>query len=506
LLEGNQTCTVSLSNPTSCAIISSTKGTAKGTINNDDPAPVFSIAAASAIEGNSITFTVTRTGDAQANQNVTVTTSIAEEDTAEEDDFTPKTETLTFAQGETEKTFTVETKEDSQLEKNETFTVNLSNATNGATISATNGTAKGTINDNEIALAPNINNNIFTIRGVGETVRLKVILVSNTFNVVNELGIFSTDDNEGTIRRDDGISIKPGQEGYREAALERAKNQGKSVFSAIANLPDLFATEIETNNLRRILEFDSDINFQFFLVRNGTIDGLRTGAISNSNVVFADFSTQSITQDKNSYILSWKDSSTIAELNSLVVRIESTEDQLEIGTTQQGGIQAEILDLTDPLLPSTVKANFSVFREAVFNNEVYFYRVDNAQGTIGTLTANAANRANYLQAAINNIITNSENGEIIKFAVDNQGKFTDSAIIATGSILAPMIVVNGTLSQLLDNNTGNDPQVYFPYLGLNNGVDHIRLLGNNIFGFEDLPGGGDLDYNDVMIRINFSTV
>ncbi|MFM7369005.1 MAG: hypothetical protein ACKO2Z_14700, partial [Sphaerospermopsis kisseleviana] len=145
-------------------------------------------------------------------------------------------------------------KEDSQLEKNETFTVNLSNATNGATISATNGTAKGTINDNEIALAPNINNNIFTIRGVGETVRLKVILVSNTFNVVNELGIFSTDDNEGTIRRDDGISIKPGQEGYREAALERAKNQGKSVFSAIANLPNLFRTEIETNNLRRILE------------------------------------------------------------------------------------------------------------------------------------------------------------------------------------------------------------------------------------------------------------
>ncbi|MBD2133122.1 DUF4114 domain-containing protein [Sphaerospermopsis sp. FACHB-1094] len=68
-----------------------------------------------------------------------------------------------------------------------------------------------------------------------------------------------------------------------------------------------------------------------------------------------------------------------------------------------------------------------------------------------------------------------------------------------------MIVVNGTLSQLLDNNTDNDPQVYFPYLGLNNGVDHIRLLGNNIFGFKDLPDGGDFDYNDVIIRISFST-
>ncbi|BAZ82592.1 DUF4114 domain-containing protein [Sphaerospermopsis kisseleviana CS-549] len=33
-----------------------------------------------------------------------------------------------------------------------------------------------------------------------------------------------------------------------------------------------------------------------------------------------------------------------------------------------------------------------------------------------------------------------------------------------------------------------------------------KPLGNNIFGFEDLPSGGDLDYNDVMIRISFSTV
>jgi hypothetical protein len=154
-----------------------------------------------------------------------------------------------------------------------------------------------------------------------------------------------------------------------------------------------------------------------------------------------------------------------------------------------------------------VKANFSVFREALFDNEVYFYKVDNSEGKIGTLTATAANRANYLQAAINNIISNLGNGEIIKFSVDNQKKFTDSTTIATGSILVPMIIVNGTLSQLTDNITSNDPQVYFPYLGLNSdGADHIRLLGNNIFGFEDLPNGGDLDYNDIIIKMNFTQI
>jgi hypothetical protein len=371
------------------------------------------------------------------------------------------------------------------------------------------GTAKGTINDDDIALVPIINNNIFTLRGTGETVRLKVTLISNSSNVVNELGIFSTDDNEGTIRRDDGISIKPGQQGYREAALERAKNQGESVFSAIANLPDLFKTEIQTNNLIRILEFDSGTNLQFFLVTNGTIDGFRSGVISNSNVIFADFSTQKITQENQSYILSWKESSTAAEFNSLVVRIESTQDPLEIGTAQKGESQAEIIDLTGIRDQGIlmVKANFSVFREALFDNEVYFYKVDNSEGKIGTLTATAANRANYLQAAINNIISNLGNGEIIKFSVDNQKKFTDSTTIATGSILVPMIIVNGTLSQLTDNITSNDPQVYFPYLGLNSdGADHIRLLGNNIFGFEDLPNGGDLDYNDIIIKMNFTQI
>jgi 3-phytase len=489
-------------------------GTADSTTTNTitvnvTSAPEFSITSASATEGNSITFTVTRTGDAQANQNVTLATSIGSSDTASANDFTAKTETLTFAQGETEKTFTVETAEDSQLEDNETFTVNLSSATNGATISPINGTAKGTINDDDIALVPIINNNIFTLRGIGETVRLKVTLISNSSNVVNELGIFSTDDNEGTIRRDDGISIKPGQQGYREAALERAKNQGESVFSAIANLPDLFKTEIQTNNLIRILEFDSGTNLQFFLVTNGTIDGFRSGVISNSNVIFADFSTQKITQENQSYILSWKESSTAAEFNSLVVRIESTQDPLEIGTAQKEESQAEIIDLTGIRDQGIlmVKANFSVFREALFDNEVYFYKVDNSEGKIGTLTATAANRANYLQAAINNIISNLGNGEIIKFSVDNQKKFTDSTTIATGSILVPMIIVNGTLSQLTDNITSNDPQVYFPYLGLNSdGADHIRLLGNNIFGFEDLPNGGDLDYNDIIIKMNFTQI
>lgn len=58
---------------------------------------------------------------------------------------------------------------------------------------------------------------------------------------------------------------------------------------------------------------------------------------------------------------------------------------------------------------------------------------------------------------------------------------------------------------MLDTNSSNDPSVYFPFLGANTEkVDHLRLLGSNIFGFEDLVNGGDRDFNDVIVQVNLS--
>ncbi|MBU6230970.1 MAG: DUF4114 domain-containing protein, partial [Cyanobacteria bacterium REEB459] len=35
-------------------------------------------------------------------------------------------------------------------------------------------------------------------------------------------------------------------------------------------------------------------------------------------------------------------------------------------------------------------------------------------------------------------------------------------------------------------------------------LDHIRLLGNNVFGFEDLGGGGDRDFNDMLVKVQLT--
>jgi len=97
----------------------------------------------------------------------------------------------------------------------------------------------------------------------------------------------------------------------------------------------------------------------------------------------------------------------------------------------------------------------------------------------------------------------------IDLRVDNQGtaSFTDKTLTG-GSIFCKTgssLITNGrTVDQVLN---GQVDQAYFAYIGANaDKVDHIRLLGNNVFGFEDLAGGGDKDYNDVVLKVNLSVV
>ena len=146
VLEANETFTVGLtvSDAPSGVTVS---GTGTGTINNDDSAKV-TINAASASEGDDITFTVTL--DEAVQGGLTVTPSYTN-GTAASTDYTANTTALSFTgtKGET-KTFTVSTTEDAVLEANETFTVGLtvSDAPSGVTVS---GTGTGTINNDDSA-------------------------------------------------------------------------------------------------------------------------------------------------------------------------------------------------------------------------------------------------------------------------------------------------------------------------------------------------------------------
>ena len=147
LYEEDETFTVSLSRPRN-ARLSGTAASATGVIENDDAAPVFRIADASAAESiGEMTFTVTLSGESAMPATVRWTSSAA---TAQPGlDYIEASGELTFAPGTTSRRLAVPLLEDLLVEEAETFRVSLSEATNAAFEAGSVVAATGTIEDDD---------------------------------------------------------------------------------------------------------------------------------------------------------------------------------------------------------------------------------------------------------------------------------------------------------------------------------------------------------------------
>lgn len=111
------------------------------------PTPTLNIGDASVTEGGNLAFTVTLSPSATGT--VTVNYITSDGTAAASSDYTATSGTLTFLAGQTSKTVTVATVDDSVSEPTETMLVALASPTGGAIIGATAGT--GTINDNDVS-------------------------------------------------------------------------------------------------------------------------------------------------------------------------------------------------------------------------------------------------------------------------------------------------------------------------------------------------------------------
>ncbi|MEY4806364.1 MAG: hypothetical protein RLZZ206_753 [Cyanobacteriota bacterium] len=160
----------------------------------------------------------------------------------------------------------------------------------------------------------------------------------------------------------------------------------------------------------------------------------------------------------------------------------------------QAQVQAPVLDLSALTAAQSLQGTVALGREAEFDSVVGFYRALDAQGTI--VAADGVTRLRpgdlgYGEVALRtgNLVNQLGNLSV----ADDKSTSLNFADVTGGSFLAPYTLVNG--------NT------FFAYSAASSdGISHFRSLGNNLFGLEDVFGGGDLDYDDMVIGFNFTTI
>lgn len=322
-------------------------------------------------------------------------------------------------------------------------------------------TAPGVVGISAISSILNLSFNVTTI---------------NVNTTVNELVVYTIDNDDDGDDDDDDDDDDNGSIQDLKKILESGR--GRVISSIVSNRPNGFGGE------SKILDFKGKSKLAFAIIKNGTADDIISGR--SKEVVFSTKTT--------SVISSITSTSFSLDFEGFKIGVATTTATKAIGTGLQDRTEGEVLDFRS--LSGNVKVGFSVNREAAFNNFVGFYKVENEKGDIKLANGSIlkAGDAGYARAAVQSRISG------IDLAVSNQGSASfDDKTLTGGSIFAPFIISNGTADQFLN---GQVTSAYFAYLGANSSkVDHIRLLGDNTFGFEDLPGGGDLDYNDIIVKV-----
>jgi Domain of unknown function (DUF4114) len=318
-------------------------------------------------------------------------------------------------------------------------------------------------------------NNLLNIQNAG-AIQFTAGVSSAAFK--NEMGAFIVDDEQGRIN-----GILPGAAGYLAAAMSKSQVIGAG---------------------SRPLDFPAGSRLGFYLVQNGTTAqvkaDLAAGKTSTLPVFFQTGNTDGsehlkITQSGNNVTFAWED--TIGggdrDFNDLVVNA-TLPVNTPLSTANAPGALSTI-DLRD--ISGVRATSVTVGGSSSYDNFIGFYRVDDASGKIDTFNPGDAG---YAQAAL---------GRNVILYNKTAGNATPS--IEGGGILAPYAIANGTPQSFLDRNptnqgSGNLPHAYFAFIGANpDKVQHIQLLGDNKFGFEDTFGGGDRDFNDVTAQIRVTT-
>ena len=175
----------------------------------------------------------------------------------------------------------------------------------------------------------------------------------------------------------------------------------------------------------------------------------------------------------------------------LQLQLQNDEPGLPAFLARQQSL-APLLDFTG-LGGRSVEGTLQLAREAGYNSTVGFDQVLDVSGAvIDPLTGAILQPADhgYQQAALHH---SNLFAPLADLSIENRGASSRQLTITADGIFAPYAVVD----------TGKDSRTYFAFQDANpDQRQHFQMLGDNMFGLEDLDSGGDRDFDDLVLSFH----
>jgi len=261
---------------------------------------------------------------------------------------------------------------------------------------------------------------------------------------------------------------------FKERAKTLITILGESVDLSVIPESSNFLTEILINNGQRVMYFE---------VEGGSLDQL-TGVDDPrlswfETVVVPDQDGKALAlSNANQTALTVNITPGFQGINPLIADLQN---------------QAPILDFTAFATDQTITGTLDYGREAALDSSLGWYVISRADGAITAANGDTLlpGDVSYIQEALraDNLVD-----PLTRIQV-NDGEFSSKDFSITGGkLLAPYAKVS-------------NGETYFAFAPANSdGLEHFYSLGTNKIGFEDLKGGGDRDFQDLVQMFDFRIV
>jgi hypothetical protein len=234
-------------------------------------------------------------------------------------------------------------------------------------------------------------------------------------------------------------------------------------------------------SLSRELQFSTGDRLVFLELSDLTI-----WDIANRSATLDQLTTQISTLEVNT-TSAGRGAQLSSQRSGLSMQLALQEEEVSLaGFVARQQNQAAVLDFTG-LGDAKVEGVLELAREAAYNSKMSFYRVLNASGAVADpITGRQVlpGEPGYAEAAKANQVA------------DFSGLFTQN-----NSTTSSPITVSGSfmLAPFAEVDAGKTRHTFFAFNEANaDGLQHFQVLGDNVFGLEDLYGGGDRDFDDLI--------